>query len=197
MYNCLLLGDVVFNGFYISGTQLIFLIGTEVLVCCFSQISVQLILERGMDLWDTGCDAASWGLGLGGCKRGSSIKSRFKYTCWKPLSLLISKLVLPNSTGGGHLWGRTPVGVLPHGFWGVLLGEVGLVGTASESVSVVCQVCRVSLCVGVCTNKDNSWGRAVYGARELRKPGTWAPVSFLRTVRHNILIKAVSSLCPA
>ena len=48
----------------------------------------------------------------------------------------------------------------------------------SESVNVVCQVCRVSLC-SVCANKDNSRGRAVYGAWELCEPEPWAPVSFL------------------
>ena len=31
----------------------------------------------------------------------------------------------------------------------------------------------------VCANKDNSRGRAVYGARELCEPEPWAPVSFL------------------
>ena len=48
--------------------------------------------------------------------------------------------------GGGQLWGSCR-----KGFWGVHLGYVGLVGsvgTASESVNVVCA--GDSLCVCVC-----------------------------------------------
>ena len=66
------------------------------------------------------------------------------------------------------------------GFWGGTSGR----GAPRVRVSMLFVRCAVFLCVFVCANKDNSRGRAVYGARELCETEPWAPVSFLRTVRH-------------
>ena len=83
--------------------------------------------------------------------------------------------------GHGHLWGWTPMGAETYG--GPATRGSGGAPRVGVHREWECQCCLsgvpcFSVCC-VCTNKDNSRGRAVYGARELCETEPWAPVSFL------------------
>ena len=81
--------------------------------------------------------------------------------------------------GHGRLWGQIPMGAETYGGPATRGSGACTSGRGAPRVRVSMLFVRCAVWCVVCANKDNSRGRAVYGARELCEPEPWAPVSFL------------------
>ena len=104
----------------------------------------------------------------------------FQLNLWRGQYSIVATTAM-DTYGGGHLWGRTPMGVLPQGvLGGVHLGRLGWLGRLGPRVrvSMLFVRCALFLCVFVCANKDNSGVVRCMGHGSCVKLKPGAPVSF-------------------